>query len=202
MAHEVLANQGDLALTERLLAEAERPVRAVGDRVLLSGYLRTAAQLALEQGDHPRALRLLHEALASAQAGLAFSLRTSGSLAWIAHVVGDQATARASVREAFTIARRTGEWGWAVRAVMAVAGMRTHAGALTLAARLFGASSDAGSLGRQFTPSERRRYEADVAAVRAGLGEEAYAAAWAAGRALTLEEAVDEAMAEDEAGDG
>lgn len=39
-----------------------------------------------------------------------------------------------------------------------------------------------------------------VAAARAALAEEAFAAAWAAGRAMTLDEAVAEALAQ--AGDG
>ena len=38
--------------------------------------------------------------------------------------------------------------------------------------------------------------ERPVAAARAALGEEAFAAAWAAGRALTIEQAVAEALAE------
>ena len=44
--------------------------------------------------------------------------------------------------------------------------------------------------------SERPVYERVVAAARAQLGEAAFAAAWAAGRQLTLADAVAEALAE------
>jgi hypothetical protein len=44
-------------------------------------------------------------------------------------------------------------------------------------------------------PRQRASHDKYVAAVRAALGEEPFAAAWAAGRALTQEEAVTEALA-------
>ena len=43
--------------------------------------------------------------------------------------------------------------------------------------------------------SEREDHDRAVAAARTTLGETAFAAAWAAGRALTMEEAVNEALA-------
>jgi hypothetical protein len=51
-----------------------------------------------------------------------------------------------------------------------------------------------------FTPFEalatRDEYELDVAETRAELGEEAFAAAWAEGQALTWQEAAAEALEE------
>jgi hypothetical protein len=45
-------------------------------------------------------------------------------------------------------------------------------------------------MGIPLAPAERPGHERCVADVRAALGEEAFAAAWAAGRALSLEDAV------------
>ena len=42
---------------------------------------------------------------------------------------------------------------------------------------------------------ERSTYERNVAAVRAALGETSFAAAWAVGRSLRLDEAIAEALA-------
>jgi hypothetical protein len=43
----------------------------------------------------------------------------------------------------------------------------------------------------------RDRWEDDLASARATLGEEAFAAAWAEGRAMTLDEAIADALGED-----
>ena len=43
-------------------------------------------------------------------------------------------------------------------------------------------------MGAPLPPAELAEHDRSVAAARAGLGEEAFAAAWAAGRAMSLEE--------------
>jgi predicted ATPase/class 3 adenylate cyclase len=68
-------------------------------------------------------------------------------------------------------------------------------------ARLFGAAAtlrDAISADDFSSPDARADYERRVSTIRAALGEEAFAAAWEAGRAMSLEEAVRVAL-EDEA---
>jgi len=45
---------------------------------------------------------------------------------------------------------------------------------------------------------DRPEYERNIAVLRASLGEEVFSAAWAAGGALSLEQAVEEALAEPE----
>jgi hypothetical protein len=50
-------------------------------------------------------------------------------------------------------------------------------------------------LGAGFAPVHRAGYEADVATVRAALDEATFAAAWATGRNLSLDEALAEAVA-------
>ena len=45
-------------------------------------------------------------------------------------------------------------------------------------------------VGTRLLPSERAGYERDLAAVRAELGEEAFAEDWAEGRAMSVEQAV------------
>jgi tetratricopeptide (TPR) repeat protein len=61
------------------------------------------------------------------------------------------------------------------------------------------ASVEAVSIGQDdpptaWPPEHRSHYERTVAAARAQLGEEAFATAWAAGRAMTIEEVVAEAL--------
>jgi len=46
----------------------------------------------------------------------------------------------------------------------------------------------------QLEPADRADYDRILAEVRAQLGEDAFAAAWEAGRALPLEQAIEEAL--------
>jgi hypothetical protein len=66
-----------------------------------------------------------------------------------------------------------------------------------LAARLLGsAAALREAIGAPLPSAERTDYDRDVAAVRAQLGEAAFAKAWAEGRAMTLEPAIDYALKE------
>ena len=63
------------------------------------------------------------------------------------------------------------------------------------AARLWGAGERLRqALGCRSAPAARAIYERALAAARAQLGEEAFAAAWAVGQALTLEQAIAAAL--------
>jgi DNA-binding CsgD family transcriptional regulator len=156
------------------------------------------AWVAGDRGDHERAVPLFEEALALWQArgdawgaahalnGLADSARAQGNVARAA-VLSQQALAHyAELRDRYRMAGRMED----------LAGV---AGLLRLpeqAARLFGAAEGLReTVGAPVAADDRELYERDVAAVRAALDETAFAAAWAAGRALSIEEAVAEAMA-------
>jgi hypothetical protein len=84
------------------------------------------------------------------------------------------------------------------RALGGLAGAAVLAANYERAARLFGATaamrevSGTGEAARSF----RGAYERDEAEARATLGEEAFAVAWAAGRAMSLEQAVAFALGE------
>jgi tetratricopeptide (TPR) repeat protein len=63
------------------------------------------------------------------------------------------------------------------------------------AARLWGAAERLRvAIGCRPAPATRTTYERAMAAARAQLGEQAFAAAWAAGQALSLEQAIGEAL--------
>jgi hypothetical protein len=65
------------------------------------------------------------------------------------------------------------------------------------AARLFGAlEAHRETVGAPPVAAERAEYHRSVAGARTALGEEAFAAAWAEGRAMTLEQATAYALDE------
>jgi hypothetical protein len=66
------------------------------------------------------------------------------------------------------------------------------------AARLFGAGDTVReALGARRSPRIQRRYDESVAATCAGLGDAAFAVKWSEGRAMTLEQAIEYALAPD-----
>src|SRR5207249_10234786 len=66
------------------------------------------------------------------------------------------------------------------------------------AARLFGTAEGLReAIGAPLPPADRAEHDRSVAAVRTALGEAAFAAAWAAGRGLSLEDALRAALAEE-----
>jgi hypothetical protein len=81
--------------------------------------------------------------------------------------------------------------------LVGVAGLAVAQGRAGPAARLFGAVEGLrATIGYSMRQRLRDDYERDLATTRAALGEAVFAAAWAAGQALTLDEAVAEALAE------
>jgi hypothetical protein len=66
------------------------------------------------------------------------------------------------------------------------------------AARLFGTAEGLReAMGAPLPPAERAEHDRSVAAVRTTLGEEAFAAAWAEGRAMSRDQAVAFALTEE-----
>jgi hypothetical protein len=66
------------------------------------------------------------------------------------------------------------------------------------AARLFGAAAALReAIGAPLPPVEHAAYDRSVAALRAALPEAAFAAAWAEGRRMTVDQAIDTALETD-----
>ena len=186
-------------LTEAALAA----FRKLGDTVpgaapLASAMLDNLAAMALGQGDEDRAGRLAEEALAL-QRALGFAWGAADSLLILARIArsrGDAARAAVLARESLSLAWNERDPQLIVDALDQLAILAAGAGAAERAARLFGAAERLYDLLGVPTGSGRHAdRDRAVAAVGAGLGEHALAVAWAAGRALPLEEAVAVALA-------
>ena len=137
--------------------------------------------------------------------------RQAGDLLWLADDLGTWAAIRRRqgdlpqsfrlLAEAFTVLREAVERGWpltafALRPLLDLAGALAVAGRGEQAARFLGAGE---ALLETFGVTRAvaldwAEIEAAVAPARAALGEERWAAAFAAGRALSLEEAIAEAL--------
>jgi tetratricopeptide (TPR) repeat protein len=116
---------------------------------------------------------------------------------------GDNGRAGAYLAEGLILLRELGERWQAVLALEACAGLAAAQGhqradaedAGRRAARIFGAAEALREkLGAPLLPIYHDHYQRGVAATRAHLDEATFAAAWAEGRAMTLEQAIAEAL--------
>jgi non-specific serine/threonine protein kinase len=192
------AHEGD---RERTLERYEASLalfREIGHTHGIAMMLAYSADVAHERGDHGRATALFEEALALWRArgdewgvaialyGLAASARAQGDVARAAGLFQQALLRYADLRDPKAEAA-------CVEALACVAGLSRLP---EQAARLFGAAEGLReSVGAALEPLEREPHEEAAAAARAALDGPTFAAAWAAGRALSLDEVVVEALA-------
>jgi tetratricopeptide (TPR) repeat protein len=153
--------------------------------------------VAEQQGDYERATALLEEGLALArQSGGRYAIPgMQQSLGDVALRRGDCLRAAALYKESLILQRGVGDKPGITRCLeglAAVACARRHYGEGT---RILGAAEALReSTGFQPAPFEQADHDHLVVSVRAALGESAFAAAWAEGRAMTLEQAIEYAL--------
>ncbi|MGI5239626.1 ATP-binding protein [Dactylosporangium sp. CA-139066] len=184
---------GDTDAARRVLAAVpDRPAadeRFAGDRCADALLHGVRAQIAILSGDLDTASRHLDAAEAAARAGgNPFAIPTVLNMrATVTEAAGDhRATARLLAESVARSVAAGNRWTLAY-AVPALAAVAARLGRFEAAATLLGAVSAAGATtvtagGR--VPASRRHAPADVDAVRAALGEDAFRAAFEDGRRL------------------
>ena len=192
--------QGDHARAEALLTEARALFRQTGGEAAsgiehpIAAFLAQAVQ---EQGDHERARALYEESLVEAQSrgdrhAAAYSRR---HLARLGLQRGEPERATELVKEGLPplMELRDKRCTPAALEVMAYAlGRREQP---SDAARLFAAAQAIrDETGMPLMRTEQSTQERERAALEARLGREAFDAAWAEGRSMTLEQAVSYAV--------
>ncbi|HKC75859.1 MAG TPA: tetratricopeptide repeat protein, partial [Chloroflexota bacterium] len=194
---ELARDRGDGRQATALLEESLAQFRELRDACGIGSSLNTLGLAARDQGDYGRAAALLEESEALfreiGERRLIPEVLTN--LGLVHHEQGDAARAAALFAESLALPHTGGPSMCSVlQALEGVAGVAGAQGQPERAARLFGATDALrAALGVPVRPVDRRLYDRDVTAVHATLGDETFAAAWAAGRALPLEQALAEA---------
>lgn len=117
------------------------------------------------------------------------------NLGGIACDQGDYAAARSLQVEALATAREIGDRRMTAYCLEGLAAVALGQEQSDRAARLFGAAAALREeIGCPLTPVEAAGEENQVSRLRQALGEEAFTAAWQAGEAMALEEAVEYAF--------
>jgi predicted ATPase/Tfp pilus assembly protein PilF len=191
--------QGDAA-TARALQEKSLAIRReIGDRWGMAASLSDLGNVAADQGDYPLAASLYEEAL-----GIN---RELGNRDWEAAVLanlgsllccrGNHSAARCRYRESLALARELADRLQVAECLEGFGQLAAAQQQHERAAQLGGAADALReSLGAPLPPSERDRLERAINPVRVALGQAGFAAAWAVGRAMALEQAIAAALEE------
>jgi non-specific serine/threonine protein kinase len=125
-----------------------------------------------------------------------YALRGLGHLA---RIQGDYERATGLLEESLGLLVQLKDKRCPALCVEGLACVASGRGQADRAARLFGAAETLReTIGVALLPAERADHERAVAAARAGVDDGAFAAAWAEGRAMTLEQAAEYALATEE----
>jgi predicted ATPase len=212
MLHQELGTNGPetlhahitLAISEHKLGNRERAlelfdaVRATGDERSRATTLNNLGNMALDEHDHARARSHFEESAAinrrlRQQVPLANNLLDLGFVALADARAEDAAPA---FRESLGICRAERLDDLLIWVVEGVAAVALGRGAPVVAASLLAATTRPRAdlaLGADFYPIAEEVRERTLDAARESLGEAAFAAAWAEGEALSLEEAAEKA---------
>jgi DNA-binding CsgD family transcriptional regulator len=194
LAQALFVSQGDQTRVRSLLEECLALSREIGFKEGIAASLLYLGQLALSQGDGATARSLAEESVVLYKE-MGHLHGTAESLSVLGKVVaaqGDYTAAHRLYEESLTISGELGE-KWVIAVCLVGLGEVVAAQQkLAWAAQLWGAANALrDAIGVPIPPVELADYERLVSAARVHLGERAFAAAWAQGRSMTPEQALD-----------
>jgi len=193
LAQALFVSQGDQTSVRSLLEECLTLSREVGFKEGIAAARCLLGQLALGQGD----LAIAHAEVEESamlykemghQHGTAESLSAFGK---VLAAEGDYSAAQGLYEESLALSRELGEQWVIATGLVGVGEVVAAQHKLAWAAQLWGAADALrDALGVPIPPIERADYERSLSAARVHLGERAFAAAWAQGRAMTPQQAL------------
>ncbi len=198
----VAREQGDYITASSLLQESLSIRRELGDKWGIAFSLFCLGNVAYSQSDYAAAHSLYEESLSVRRElgdkwGIAHSLRNLGR---VAYKQDDYAVARSCYEESLVIFQELENKQGMASCLEALARLASTQAQEEQAARLWGtAEALREAFGSPLPPNERAEYDREVAEARRALGEDAFTAAWTEGRAMTREQVIVYALAEERA---
>jgi predicted ATPase/DNA-binding SARP family transcriptional activator len=193
--------QGDFVAARSFLAESLALLRELDDKHSLGWSLAYLGDLALLEQDQEQAQRLYVEGMASfRQIGdinsMAYPVRRLGMMALER---GDYEQAQTLFKESLMLNKEVGYLKGIAACLEALAGVALRQGQLVRAARLFGAGEAAlEAFGGKLFPTDQAGHEHHLTALRTQLEESSLDAAWAEGKAMRADQAMDYALKAEE----
>jgi tetratricopeptide (TPR) repeat protein len=186
-------HQGDYAAANAYLRQSLLILEQLDDKVRSGSTLTRLGHLAMAQGNDREAEELLAKALLliGETGHLHNRIIPLNALGLLAQRQGDYARAHVLHQEALTLSIEMESPTYTDFTLEAFAYLSARQGQAEAAARLFGATEVYSTRPvLRFDPTWRLEHDQCVALARAQMGEATFAAAWAAGAAMTLDEAV------------
>jgi predicted ATPase/class 3 adenylate cyclase len=194
------SEQGDYTQALALGEESLALFRQIRHTWGIAVALRHLAQVAYAQGDLAQAKVRYQEVWTLLQdlgdkAGLAWTLSSLGE---IAALQKDLADAASLFRESLTLAKELRDSEGIAFCLGRLAELAVAQERFEQAARLFGAAERLlASHDTRLAPAEQTQWAHSVAALRTQIDESSFAAAWDAGRAMSLEQAIAMVLGDD-----
>jgi len=194
---DVARKRGDTRAAAARYANSLAMFRDLGEKRGSAGVLANLGMIAHAEGDEDRAEDFFAEGLAlfvelGNRWGIALSRMGLGD---VAHGRGNDEQALASYRESLSLYHAIGHTSGIVGCIERLAGLAAAHGQLERAGRLLGAMAALrDAMGVPLAPADRPAVDRAVAAARLGLGDDVFVVISAEGRALTLGEAIAEAL--------
>jgi predicted ATPase/class 3 adenylate cyclase len=194
----VARGEGDTAKAIEQLTQSLQHFRTLGDRLRSSLVLLNLGLVVREQGDLKQAGVLFEESLDLFKTlgdrwGVAFSQSNLGILAWTQH---EYERAADLFRQSLVLRRDLKDKRGIATSLVGLAAVATMQEQLERAAILFGAAEALReSIEVALPPFIRKDYEGLVATVRDKLPSASFQSAWARGRAMDQDQAIDYALA-------
>jgi predicted ATPase/DNA-binding SARP family transcriptional activator len=189
--------QGNFVEARALHEESMTIRRGLGDKWGIASELMGMGTEAMDEGAYETARPLFEESLAlqrelGDRARMAVSLYSLGR---VAQQQGDCPQAISHLQESLRYCREAANLQMIADCLEGLAGVAGTLDQPERMARLFGAAEALRErVGSSTFPIGRGEYERDLGTSSDALGEEAFAAAWAAGRVMSIEDAIDVAL--------
>lgn len=195
----VASNQGDYDAARRLYEQSLEIRRELGDNAGIAHSLNYLGGVATDQGDHDAARKLFEQSLRLyRETGHFYIIHVLGNMGRVEREVGDYARAAALYQESLRLRQEMGDTLTIAQSLEDFAALAREQGQYDRAARLLGAAvSLSASPGRPLPVGLEAELQCTIEAAHGAVGNEALAAAWEAGRAMTQEQAVAYALEAD-----
>ncbi|MGH3087502.1 MAG: tetratricopeptide repeat protein [Rubrobacteraceae bacterium] len=193
--------QDDYERTAELHEESLALRRELGDKGGSAASLHNLGLMALYEGDHARARTRMEESLSivrELEDKWAISILLN-NLGLVALYAGEHERARELQKESLALRRELRDRGGIAECLEGLSGVAASEGEASRAARLWAAAETLReAIGAPSPPGHRSLHDTHLNATRARLDSAAWDAAWAEGRKMPLETAIEYALEEQE----